>query len=401
MSARSRWIILTLAVVGLGFASYSAFVHYKLLTDVTYQSPCDINATFSCSQVYLSPQGSVLGVPVALWGLLFFGLVGVIALSSTPVPDKTKVSTAPGGSYLFALSTIGLAVVLYLAYTSWMVLHHLCVLCLGTYAATIGIFIVSAMSSTVPVRSLPLRMFSDANDALKEPLVLALLAVVLGSVGLAAVSFPKEGSVLTSQAAAPGDDFAAAWNRMPRTNLGIDPEGAKVLIVKFNDFQCPACGSTYSWYKPVLEQFAKTNPGEVRFVTKDWPWNSKCNVSMAPGSPPNHAGACEAAAAVRMARDQSPAKEVEMEEWLYGNQETMTADTVKAAAEKILGVTDFAKQYAQKLPGIQKDVADGMALHIQSTPTLFINGVRIDRQLMPASFFELAIQLELNKPDGK
>jgi len=403
MSSRSRLIILSLALIGLGFASYSAFVHYKLLTDAGYQSPCDINATFSCSQVYLSPQGSVAGVPVALFGVLFFGLVGVVALSSTPTADKT--SNAPGGSYLFALSTIGLAVVLYLGYTSWMVLHHLCVLCLGTYAATIGIFIASATTSTVPVRQLPLRMFGDANDALKEPLVLALLAVVLGGVGLAAVSFPKEGSHPAAQTAAPtaqaSDDFATVWARMPRANLGINPDGAKVVVVKFNDFQCPACGETYGWYKPVLEKFAQSNPGEVKFVVKDWPWNSKCNFTMTPNQPPNHAGACEAAAAVRMARDKSPAKEVEMEEWLYNNQITMTADTVKAAAERILGITDFARQYTLKLPGIQKDVADGAALNIGSTPTLFINGVRIDRQLMPANYFELAIQLELNKSAGK
>ena len=62
MSAKSRWIILSLAVIGLAFASYSAFVHYKLLTDATYQSPCDINATFSCSQAVTVPGCSALRV---------------------------------------------------------------------------------------------------------------------------------------------------------------------------------------------------------------------------------------------------------------------------------------------------------------------------------------------------
>ncbi|HEX5070419.1 MAG TPA: vitamin K epoxide reductase family protein [Vicinamibacterales bacterium] len=399
MSARSRWIILSLALVGLGFATYSAFVHYKILTDPSYQSPCDISTVFNCSQVYLSPYGSVAGVPVALAGVFWFGLVALIAFGSTP---GAKSSGLPGGSYLFAIATIGLAVVLYLGYTSWFVLKHLCVLCLGTYASVIGIFIVSGTASTVPVRELPARMFGDAKKALEDPFPLALLGALLLSVGLAVTNFPKEGTVPGADLASPAatDDFAAAWARMPRLDLGIPADGAKVVVVKFNDFQCPACGQTYFWYKPVLEKFEKTNPGAVKMVLKDWPWNAKCNFTLQPGQ--GHTAACEAAAAVRMARDQGPAKEVEMEEWLYNNQPSMMPDTVKAAAERILGITDFDRQFALKIPDIKKDVADGAALKIGETPTLFINGVRVvGRGLMPASYFELAIQLELDKAAGK
>jgi uncharacterized membrane protein/protein-disulfide isomerase len=405
MSSRSRWIILSLALIGLGFASYSAFVHYKILTDASYTSPCDINATFNCSQVYLSPYGSVVGVPVALAGVLFFGLVGLVSLTSKPV--RAKGADAPGGSYLFAIATVGLAVVLYLGYTSWFVLRHLCVLCLGTYASVIGIFIASGAASTVPVRELPARFVRDLRQSFGEPFVLALSAALLVSVGIAAANFPREGSVLGSSAAAPGpevsDSFAAAWARMPRIDLGIPADGAKVVVVKFNDFQCPPCGQTYAWYKPVLEKFARTNPGAVKMVLKDWPWNVKCNFSLAGMSNvPNHPGACEAAAAFRLARDQGPAKEFEMEEWLYGNQSTLAPDTVKAAAERILGIKDFDRQYLVKLEDIKKDVADGLALRVQGTPTLFINGVRVVSQgLMPPSYLEMAIQLELDRAAGK
>ena len=33
--------------------------------------------------------------------------------------------------------------------------------------------------------------------------------------------------------------------------------GAAVVIVKFNDYQCPGCGQTYRDYKPVLAKYAK------------------------------------------------------------------------------------------------------------------------------------------------
>jgi protein-disulfide isomerase len=135
-------------------------------------------------------------------------------------------------------------------------------------------------------------------------------------------------------------------------------------------------------------------------VLKDWPWNAKCNIGATGG--PTHPGACEAAAAYRMARDQGPAKALEMEEWLYGNQATLAPDTVKAAVDRILGIKDFDRQYLVKLEDIKKDVADGMALRINGTPTLFINGVRVVSQnLMPAAYLEMAIQLELNRAAGK
>ena len=85
-----------------------------------------------------------------------------------------------------------------------------------------------------------------------------------------------------------------------------------------------------------------------------------------------------------------------MESWLWSNQAALAPETVKAAAGRILDVKDFDGEYAKQLPEIRRDIADGGALRIGSTPTLFINGVRIE-QLMPPQFFEMAIQIELNK----
>ena len=42
------------AALGLGAASASSYVHYHLLTDPSYSSFCDVNATVNCTQAYLS-----------------------------------------------------------------------------------------------------------------------------------------------------------------------------------------------------------------------------------------------------------------------------------------------------------------------------------------------------------
>ena len=91
----------------------------------------------------------------------------------------------------------------------------------------------------------------------------------------------------------------------------------------------------------------------------------------------------------------------EVVNWLFSvpDQQGLTIDAVKAEAQKRLGVTDFEKEYAAKLPEIQRDVADGGALRVISTPTYFVNGVRAETPngWLPAYYFELAIRLELEK----
>ena len=102
MSSRVRWLILACAVVGLGFAGAAAWVHYRLLTDPTYVSPCDVNATFSCSEAYLSRYGSVAGIPVALGGVLWFGVVALLAAFARTSDEGHAPSVAAG--YIFGAS---------------------------------------------------------------------------------------------------------------------------------------------------------------------------------------------------------------------------------------------------------------------------------------------------------
>ena len=75
MTRTSRTLLLAFAALGLGAASTSTYVHYKLLAQPDYSSFCDVGATVNCSQAYLSTYGSLFGVPVALFGVVFFAFV--------------------------------------------------------------------------------------------------------------------------------------------------------------------------------------------------------------------------------------------------------------------------------------------------------------------------------------
>src|SRR4026209_1039348 len=109
MTRSSRILLIVFAVLGLGAASTSSYVHYQLLTDPGYSSFCDANATVNCTQAYLSQYGSFLGVPVALFGVFFFTLVLLLA----GVGGRKSASAGDAmPAYIFAISTVGLAFIL-------------------------------------------------------------------------------------------------------------------------------------------------------------------------------------------------------------------------------------------------------------------------------------------------
>ena len=66
----------------------------------------------------------------------------------------------------------------------------------------------------------------------------------------------------------------------PREPLVVPAEGAAVVVVKFNDYQCPPCRQTYMEYKPIFAKWAKQAPGKVKFVTKDFALERECNAAV-------------------------------------------------------------------------------------------------------------------------
>src|ERR1035437_8060194 len=136
MTKRSALLALLCALVGLGASAAAAYVHYRLLYDPTYLSFCDVNATFSCTQVYASRYSTVWGIPLAVVGGAWFVAAGLLTVGALTARDTVRQSV-PG--YLFVLSTLALAVILYLGYVSFVLLKAVCILCLITYAAVIGL----------------------------------------------------------------------------------------------------------------------------------------------------------------------------------------------------------------------------------------------------------------------
>jgi uncharacterized membrane protein len=208
-------LALVCAIVGLGASVGAAYVHYHLLFDPNYTSFCDVNATVSCTQVYQSRFSMFLGIPVAIFGAISFAVAVLLSVGGMAAAQNVRESI-PG--YLFVLSTLALSVILYLAYASFFVIKAVCLLCLITYAAVIGLFVISGAAVSFPMTTLPRRMTRDLRVLVGSPLALTLALLLVAGAGTTLAFFPRES---VAAAAAPGQ-----WShprRDPGSTIGIRP----------------------------------------------------------------------------------------------------------------------------------------------------------------------------------
>ena len=381
------------AVIGLGASLGATYVHYHLLFDPSYRSFCDVSATVSCTELYQSRFSTFRGIPVAIFGAFWFivaALLSALGLTARPAVRES----VPG--YLFVLSTLALAVVLYLGYASFVIVKALCILCLITYAAVIGLFLISGAATTFPMTTLPRRAANDLRVFVGSPLAIAIAVLFFAGAASTLAFFPREGTAAEMQLVQPTADQRSELERFmasaPRIPLVIPTEGAKVLVVKFNDYQCPACSQSYLAYKPIFAKYETTQPGAVRLVMKDYPLNPNCNPNV---SAMIHVAACEAAVAVRLAKEHN--RGAEMEDWLYTHQAGMTPPIVRQAAHDVGQVNDFDARYPATIELVKGDIALGAQLGVRGTPTFFMNGVKFDSAIQPL-YFDQAIAYELAHP---
>jgi protein-disulfide isomerase len=155
---------------------------------------------------------------------------------------------------------------------------------------------------------------------------------------------------------------------------------ARVTVVEFTDFQCPSCAATH----PVMERIAAEYGDRVHVVVRDYPLSQ-------------HPNAQKAAEAAEAAREQG--KYWEYAALLYQNQSALTADKLKEYATRVgldRAKFDAALDSGRFADSVRRDVQDGERAGVAGTPTVFVNGTRVER----ASYdvLKAAIEMALKTP---
>ncbi|PWU10430.1 MAG: hypothetical protein C5B51_04320 [Terriglobia bacterium] len=147
-------------------------------------------------------------------------------------------------------------------------------------------------------------------------------------------------------------------------------QGAPVVLVEFSDFQCPYCQREAG----VLRQnLLKDYPTQVHFYFKQFPLTTL------------HPWSKAAAIASRCVYKQNGEEFWNYHDWIFQHQNEITPENLKdkvlefAKGEKNLDALQLTSCIDNKATEseVDKDIADGRAVKVDSTPTLFINGRRI------------------------
>jgi len=165
--------------------------------------------------------------------------------------------------------------------------------------------------------------------------------------------------------------------------LGIDlsnapvvgDKNAPVTIVKFHDYNCGHCMHA----SKILAQILSSYSGIVKIVYKNFPLDGTCNRLVGRVQPGG--SSCVAASASICANDQGK---------FYPVYESLFVDNEKGVMHSASSVMEIARKtgldvekFNQCMASprtrnlINKDVADGEKLKIDSTPSLFVNDKRI------------------------
>jgi uncharacterized membrane protein len=129
-----RWIqaaTLALSLAGLGISAYLTISHY--LTPATLA--CPDTGIVNCAKVTTSPESVILGIPVALLGLLFYVFMAAITTPRAWRGHAPLLRRARVGGLV-----AGVAFAVYLIYTELFTLDAICLWCTAVHVITVALF---------------------------------------------------------------------------------------------------------------------------------------------------------------------------------------------------------------------------------------------------------------------
>ena len=133
LTQRLMSLVAILAVCGIAVSSVSLQHHFA----TSKTAFCDIGEAFNCDIVNRSEYSTILGIPVALIGML-----GYAALTGLATVYRERRETP---AILLGGAVAGLAFALYLTYVEARVLGVYCILCLSSLSLIVMTTILAAV----------------------------------------------------------------------------------------------------------------------------------------------------------------------------------------------------------------------------------------------------------------
>jgi protein-disulfide isomerase len=157
-------------------------------------------------------------------------------------------------------------------------------------------------------------------------------------------------------------------------------DAAPIQLIIFSDFQCPACKALSLMMAPIARRYE----GKINILYYFYPLDSSCNAEM---TMPLHPLACKLSYIAHC----SGANFHTVHDQIFEQQESLSAEWTNDLVKK-LGVEACINDAATKSKVVEL-LQQGKQFNVRSTPTMVLNGVKIEGALPLNQFYILMDEL--------
>ena len=390
-----------LAALGSLLSGLLVFLHYY--PDISHTYLCHGTFLGDCDEVNESSYATLFGFPIAAYGLFFY----LVIWSTMLVADYAQGSYGlVGFTLLFPQIILALLVDLVLLLLL-IKIRLFCFLCFLTYTINLSLLVVFLFWLKWLVRreAISLRYFKDLLSSQwqspERKAASSYYLLFIAFLGFAVFSTTyilkvKTASIRLSQSQIESMlqhfySLKVESIDFPASNLIMGSPKAPVKIIAFTDFLCAPCQRLFDIDRKLRLEFKE----ELSIAYYNYPLDSACNPYVKETS---HPFSCIASKAVIASADLN-VFESYLNKLFEGTNES-TDDFSKEKALKISNglsdSADFAKtiNLAATSDILRRDIDLAEKLKIRATPTLFIDGRRVDG-VPPQEVMEATIRREL------
>jgi protein-disulfide isomerase/uncharacterized membrane protein len=370
-----RIILLALiAIVGIAFSVILSHQYYEIRNGAGgFKSICNISQKMNCDAVAASPYAEFIGgIPLSSFATGWFLAALLISIGAF-FEDWRRASLR----WLTGIYTVGSGASVFYFFIMAAVLKTYCLFCLlidGLNFLGLGLAwsLVGFGRTTTESTS---QQDTNSSGFLKP-----MLGIIVGSLFVSVVLGKNMDNFKVDAATAEQvieSVIASAPVAIEESDLfpSIGPKDAPVTIVEFSDFQCPYCRIGAMTMNSVLNRY----PGKVRLVFRNFPLDPSCNPMVQHAM---HPVACIAARTTVCANKQGKFKEVY--ENIFEHQANLATQGAGSPTElaKESGANPEQLSSCVAAPetaaAISRDIEEAKRLGIQSTPTFFVNGKKVE-----------------------
>jgi protein-disulfide isomerase/uncharacterized membrane protein len=406
-----RAIIFALLLMGIAISSVALHEHVVYSEGLaTGPSFCNISQHINCEAVNASEWSTILGIPIASYGIFFYvALLAllVVATCGCAMPVEAALSVIVLGGCVASISSVALFAL------SELVIGALCLLCIALYLINFALFgvtwrvafrgrLVVGLADGVQALWYVLRLvvLGGEGSGLARLAVVALTALACFCVYLPSAIYSSVAGSVSATKTELGNqsiDPVKVWQEEPAVVIDSKIGGAfgayakgtpsaPIQIVEFADFECPGCRHLYVSLQQLLARFE----GKYQLVFRNYPLDQACNPSI---KHEFHQYACLAAMFTRCAGEQGKFWEaldvVFTDPILTGEAPVaQVRDALVTRAAESLSLDREAISEClgsdRYLATLHADIAAGNAAGLEGTPALWVNGKLVRRPSIDA-----------------